>query len=254
LWNCNCGQRWYRGRIRARCNWCLILSGIRLLGFTATFCHYKDWNDQIVNKFSTGSSAAAGPLAKVMCPINTYASGFQGKFGFEHASFLDFTEYCSDALRLIIKIHKISRTIKVIHAQFNAPKYGLFLSSFKLKFVPGGMLTGIQMFAEGMPFVSSIKIDYDMSAGFENYPVTIDSQIIENCGRQTAQKTVAFTKSYETTGQWSNHNPEVKGYILSPNIVMAPPSFVTTDAAGVNTIYKSTTGQFGFESPVKTVI
>lgn len=110
------------------------------------------------------------------------------------------------------------------------------------------------MFAEGMPLISNIKIDYDMSAGFENYPVTIDSQVVENCGKQTAQKNIAFTKSYETTGQWSSNNPEVKGYILSTNIVMAPPSFMTADAAGVNTIYKSTTGQFGFENPVKTVI
>lgn len=35
---------------------------------------------------------------------------------------------------------------------------------------------------------------------------------------------------------------------------MTPPSFMTTDADGINTIYKSTTGQFGFENPVKTII
>ena len=55
-------------------------------------------------------------------------------------------------------------------------------------------------------------------------------------------------------GSWSNHNPEVNGLNLSPNIVMTPPSFMTTDAAGINTVYKSATGQFGFENPVKTVI
>ena len=177
MWNCNCGQRWYRGRIRARCNWCWNSFWNKASGFTATFCHYKDWNDQIVNKFSTGSSAAAGPLAKVMCPINTYASGFQGKFGFEH----ELLGFHGILLRCTSPDYKNSQNFQDSqghHAQFNAPKYGLFLSSFKLKFVPGGMLTGIQMFAEGMPLVSSIKIDYDMSAGFENYPVTIDSQII----------------------------------------------------------------------------
>jgi hypothetical protein len=135
-----------------------------------------------------------------------------------------------------------------------APKYGLFISSFKIKYVLGDRLNGIYMFAEGMPVISNIKIDYDMNSGFENYPVTIDSQIVENCGKQAAQKTISFAKSYETTGQWSSKNPEVKGYILSTNIVMAPPSFMTTDAAGINTVYKSTTGQFGFENPVKTII
>jgi hypothetical protein len=61
------------------------------------------------------------------------------------------------------------------HSRFYAPKYGRFFSSFKLKFVPGEQLNGIYMFAEGMPLISSIKIDYDTGAGFESCPVTINT-------------------------------------------------------------------------------
>lgn len=77
-----------------------------------------------------------------------------------------------------------------------APKYGLFISSFKIKYVLGDRLNGIYMFAEGMPVISNIKIDYDMNSGFENYPVTIDSQIVENCGKQAAQKTIKIGRAH----------------------------------------------------------
>ena len=105
-----------------------------------------------------------------------------------------------------------------------------------------------------MPIISNIQIEYNVSAGFENYPVTIDNQRVENCGLQSAQKKVGFTKTYETTGQWNSNNPEVKGYLMSPSLSMPPPNFMNGDAVGINNIYKSTTSQFGFENPVKTVL
>lgn len=152
------------------------------------------------------------------------------------------------------KSSQIFQDDQVGHAHFYAPKYGFFLSSFQILYEPGNMMTGIRFFAEAMPIISNIQIEYNVSAGFENYPVTIDNQRVENCGLQSAQKKVAFTKIYETTGQWNSNNPEVKGYLMSPNISMPPPNFMNADAAGINSIYKSTTSQFGFENPVKTVL
>jgi hypothetical protein len=110
------------------------------------------------------------------------------------------------------------------------------------------------MFAEGMPLISSIKIDYDLNSAYENYPVIIDSLLVQNCGRQTSQRRINFTKNYETMGTWLNHNPQVKGYLLSPKITMLPPAFKTLDSIGMLTPYKSIASQFQFETPVKTSI
>ncbi len=59
------------------------------------------------------------------------------------------------------------------HSRFGVARYGLYLSSFKIKYVDGGMITGIKMYAEGMPIISNIRMEYGRSINFESYPVTI---------------------------------------------------------------------------------
>jgi hypothetical protein len=83
MYNCNCHKPWSNFKLKVKCEWCLNDLWSKASGFVATFCHYKDWNDQIVKTFTTGSSNAGEPIGKVMCPINTYVSGFQGKYGSE---------------------------------------------------------------------------------------------------------------------------------------------------------------------------
>lgn len=97
-------------------------------------------------------------------------------------------------------------------------------------------------------------MDYNISAGFDDYPVTIDSQIVKNCDKNTVQKKVGFKKTYETVGTWNLNNQEIKGYAMSPNIILSPPDFMNKGAGGNSGIYKSTSGLFGFENPVSTVL
>lgn len=81
-------MRWYKWRLTQRCNWCINSFFNKASGISATFCHYKNWNDQIVKRFSTGKND--GSRDKIICPINTYASGFQGKYGIESEERLGF--------------------------------------------------------------------------------------------------------------------------------------------------------------------
>lgn len=59
-------------------------------GFAAVFCHYTNWSDQIIKTFTTGSAQVGNWRGRVMCPVNTYASGFQGKFGTHEGAVLGF--------------------------------------------------------------------------------------------------------------------------------------------------------------------
>ena len=105
-------------------------------------------------------------MGRVMCPINSYASGFQGKFGTHEGVQLGLHGML---LRCTTPDYKNSQNVQdaqIGHTNFHAPKHGLFLSSFQIMYEPGNMLTGIRFFAEGMPIISNIQIQYNVSAGF----------------------------------------------------------------------------------------
>lgn len=161
---------------------------------------------------TSGSRNAGNWKDKLMCPIGYYASGFTAKFGTLHSKPLGFNGLLLTCTTADLKNSQIVQDNRNGHAQHYDVKNGSFISSFKIKYIEGSYLSGVAFYAEGLPIISSIKINYEISAGFDDYPVTIDSQIISNCDKNTAHKKVGFSKSYETTGQWNSNNPELKGY------------------------------------------
>ena len=142
-----------------------------------------------------------------MCPIGYYATGFNGKYGSIHNR---PTGLHGLLLTCTTPDYKNSQQVQDsqpnLRNHFQA-KHGNFLSSYRMKYTPGQILSGIRFYAEGMPTISDVKISYETSAGFEDYPVTIDSQIVSNCDKNTAQKKMGFNKKYDTTSQWNSDNP-----------------------------------------------
>lgn len=142
-----------------------------------------------------------------MCPIGYYASGFSGKFGLLHGHPLGFHGLLLVCTSADIKNSQIVQDDRIGQTHVYSAKSGSFISSYKLKYMEGGYLTGVAFYAEGLPIISNIKFNYDISAGFDDYPVTIDSQVVSNCDKNTAQKKIGFSKRYETTSQWNSNNP-----------------------------------------------
>lgn len=52
-----------------------------LLDLMGIFCYANNWGDQVVKTFSTGSPNSRNWKGRVMCPIHTYATAFNGKYG-----------------------------------------------------------------------------------------------------------------------------------------------------------------------------
>ena len=56
LWNCHCGNRWYRWRRRWRCNWCDNEFWSQVSAVRLKLCHKDNWDIQRTQVFSTGKT------------------------------------------------------------------------------------------------------------------------------------------------------------------------------------------------------
>lgn len=71
---------------------------------------------------------------------------------------------------------------------------------------------------EPVAIISKIQFSYKAPTQLEQYPVTIETQIMQNCGNQVLQSTAALSKVYEVNNIWKTNDTYVKDIILSNNI------------------------------------
>lgn len=166
-------------------------------GFRATFCHYNNWNDQIVKTIASNSSNAGGWKNTTMCTQNFYSTGVSPKFGTQYGQDLGMTGLqlqCSTlnlANSELVEDGGIGRPVTMFK-----PTAGNFVTSLKVKSESNGVLTGLTSQFEGLPVVAKVKINYYPVVDHNSVPIAIDTFSDVNCGSFTATRRVIFSKTH----------------------------------------------------------
>lgn len=129
-------------------------------------------------------------------------------------------------------------------------KPGTFVSGFNVKYVKNGNIVGMTWNFEAMPVISKIDIAYSKLDKIEPTSTIIEKAEVVNNGSKIAQKTVAFTKTYEIVNKWINTLTYTSGYKISQGVSVSPMPFVEQSAELSS--YSSKTENFTFNQQLKT--
>lgn len=83
--NCDCKESFIRGESRWRCQPC-VNTETTTTGMQATFCNFKNWNDQVVKTVSSNNSTNGKWMNTTSCTTSFYSSGIQPIFNSRYSS------------------------------------------------------------------------------------------------------------------------------------------------------------------------
>jgi hypothetical protein len=82
-------------------------------------------------------------------------------------------------------------------------RQGLFISTFNVKYLKDGYLTGIRFGFEPMPIILRVTVTYDPLMKLDPTDVIIDTVTVSNNATKDVQQAVGFTKGYMIENQWT---------------------------------------------------
>lgn len=97
------------------------------------------------------------------------------------------------------------------------------MSSFSVKFLKDGAITGIRINFESMPVIKDIKFRYEAVPSQNAKPIVFDNIILVNCANGTAQQIAKFIKTKEWLQTWSNNEGYWKNIDLSKKASQSKP-------------------------------
>lgn len=77
-----------------------------------------------------------------------------------------------------------------------------------------------------MPTISKISVKYAKLEKLEPTSTIIDSAQVSNYATTIVQKTVGFSKTYQTKNRWTNALSYTNGYMITQGISMNPLPYV----------------------------
>lgn len=189
-----------------------------------TYCHYSDWNKQIVKTFATGNSTAnCGAFREYKCPRDSFITKASSKFGFEYE-----TDLGMNGILFVCENMNLDGTPTTVEdpskSSFTTPlqgppKHGFFISAIIFKYEVNGKLAGINFGYSAVPEIIKMVIEYGETSDNMMRKVEETSET-ENRMSYTMQTSKDYNKSISTNNFFVNELPSTYDYGINKNVII----------------------------------